>query len=200
MSSSSKPTLYLSFDIEADGKSPAVSSMLSFGLVIFNAEGKEIDKLQMNLYPSENRTPEERCTKEFWDKNPHIKEFVEQNRQPQGALPRALKELWEKYSSHYKLKWIANPAAYDWQWVNCIYDEFRDPSWPDIGYSAKCIGTLFSVYSRLKKISAAEEDAKEEAMMKALQEPGHVAHNPEHDARVQGKLFFVLCKELGIEL
>ena len=68
---------------------------------------------------------------------------------------------------------------------------------PDIGYIAKCIGSILRAYGWATKLTPpAQEDELEEKKMKLLQEVGHVAHNPEHDARVQGKFFFFLKNEL----
>lgn len=193
----SKPKLFWSFDVEADGASPAVSSMVSFGLEIFSEDGKSIDGLQMNLLPVDGHVPEERCTREFWDKNPHIKEFCGTNQREQRMIAEAIRDLLLKYKN-YKNIWIARPAGYDHQWLNCVYDVYRDPSWPSICVSPKCISTLFDVYAKLC-LDAASEDATKAEILKSLEEPGHVAHNPQHDARVQGKFFFEICRRLGIQ-
>jgi hypothetical protein len=189
-----KPRAILSIDIEADGASASLNSMLSFGMVVFDSTGVEIDSWQANLYARKDRTYEARCIEEFWMKNPAIWAFVHTNRITPTAWAAQLAEKITALKHKYRIMWVANPAAYDWQWVKGNYEEFKPLGAPDIGYSAKCMGTLMSLYARQV---ALDEDEEELRIMKTLFTADHVAHNPEHDARVQGKLFFELCKKLG---
>jgi hypothetical protein len=195
-----KPKLYLSIDFEANGRSPAVSSALSVGIVGFTEKGEEVVALQMNLLEEPGHAADPECIREFWDKNPAITEFVSRDRKSLADFAAAIRDLWTTHSQTHKLVWLAWPSAYDFQWLNCAYDKYRQAGWPDIGHKARCIGTLFTVFARLKGVSSKEDDALKKRMMTSLEAPGHVAHNPEHDARVQGKMFFALLKELGIDL
>jgi hypothetical protein len=202
MSTAATPTttkpmrLYASFDIEADGSSPAQNSMLSFGLVLFDSTGKEIDKLQINLKPRVGAEQEKRCMDEFWAKNPEVWKFVQTDAQEPQEFGTRVAALLVKYKDH-RVTWVANPAAYDWQWVKFYYELYKPVGAPDIGYSAKCIGTLYWTWFRIGSVHTLmldDEDLAEQQWMQKLKAPGHMDHNPEHDARVQGRFFFELCE------
>lgn len=76
---STMTTLYLSFDIEADGSAPSIHNMLSIGIYGFDNNNVNVFNYQRNIAPHASRTPEERCMKEFWEKNPEAWKFVHQN-------------------------------------------------------------------------------------------------------------------------
>jgi len=196
-STTPKPRVYFSFDIEADGPSPALNSMVSFGCVVFDESGVEVDKMQANMLPLPEQTVDKRCKEEFWDKNPEILKFVQTNPVDPSDFVKSLVQLYKKYKDvGHKIVWVANPAAYDWQWLKAYYEWFKCVEDPDIGYSAKCIGTMLEVYRLRMKWTDDQADEFEARTMKKLEAPGHVAHNPEHDARVQGHFFFTLCNAL----
>ena len=52
--------LYLSFDIEADGPSPYLNNMLSFGISGITQDGKEVFSIQRNLSPLYNKKRDEK--------------------------------------------------------------------------------------------------------------------------------------------
>jgi len=194
-----KARVYFSFDIEADGKSPVFNSMLSFGCVVFDEQGREVDTMQMNLKPEEGKVADPKCQEEFWDKNPEIVQFVQTNQQEPRALALAVGALYAKWeASGHKIVWVANPSSYDWQWLNAYYCRYFEAgrNMPDIGYSAKCIGTMLEMHRLRNGMTDDQADKYEAATMMALREKDHVAHNPEHDARVQGKWFFNLRAHL----
>src|SRR3990167_5770232 len=140
--------LYISFDIEADGQCPSVSSMLSIGMCGLLADGTEVFSWQRNLYPLADRKPEERCMTEFWSKQPEAWKFVQQD---QLAADDAMIELADNIRElklKYRLVWVASPSAYDWQWLKAYYELTRKthPDMPDIGFSARCLSSMWWSY------------------------------------------------------
>lgn len=184
------PRVYLSFDIEADGDSPAKNSMVSFGVVAFDEQGKEVHKYQANIKPRVGAVQGKRCMEEFWAKNPEVWKFVQTNQKEPAAFVAVIARMIEEHhEAGFKIVWLANPAAYDWQWLKAYYELYKEDSYPDIGYSAKCIGSMWTNKCRRMGWSSLE-DHLESGAMKSLQAKDHVEHNPEHDARVQGLFYF----------
>lgn len=179
-----------SFDIEADGQSPALNSMLSIGIVAYNESGKEIDTFQINLEPIPGHVQEERCMREFWDKEPEAWKFVNTNRVPAERAIMALEEWLKKYNQ-FTWNWIARPASYDWMWLKYYHEKFGSVNRRDIGYQCICLSTIFKTYCILNRIK------DKEAFEKELTTGEEVTHNPLDDARYQGKLFFELKKKLN---
>lgn len=189
-SSAKKPLLILSFDVEAYGDSPAHNAMCSFGAVGFEAAtGKEVCSLQLNVHKPAGTVVDQRCQEEFWDKNPKILAFVQTNQITPEAFSKAIADFWNTWSAKYRIKWMANPSAYDWQWLNFYYNKHKTDDMPNIGYTARCMGSILHV---LSVIYGFDEDEFEDRHMKRLAGPDHVPHNPEHDARVQGKMYLML--------
>lgn len=191
-----KEPLYISFDIEADGDSPAHNSMLSFGAVGFDRTGKEVFAMQMNLKPRAGTSPDARCVREFWDKHPEVWKFVNENQQESQAFTQAIAAMWTEYSKEWNIRWVANPSAYDWQWLNHYYNLHKTAEMPNIGYTARCTGSMLHAYALVKGWTSDQEDEFEEDQTMRLRAPSHIAHNPEHDARVQGRFFIELRNEL----
>lgn len=188
-----KPRVYFSFDVEADGPSPALNSMVSFGCVVFNDQGKEVDRMQMNIKPEAGKVVDKRCKEEFWDKHSEILAFVQTNPQEPKNFALAIAAIYAKWRLTHKIVWVAKPAAYDWQWLNAYYCRyFEDDVMPNIGHSATCIRTMLEMLRLRSGWTNDEANQFEEEELKKFSAKDHVTHNPEHDARVQGKFFFHL--------
>lgn len=189
--------LYAHFDIEANGKSPGTASMLSIGIVFRTADGTQLETFQRNLYPREDRGVEERCMKEFWEKNPEAWAFVNTGRvTPWAAMADLATLLTCLAASHKKIVWVARPAAYDWQWLKAYYDTFAPPGSPPIGFSAQCLSTLW--WGFRKSTGLSDEDAQKK--WDALGGEAKMTHNPVDDATFQANIWHGLCAEMGIAL
>jgi DNA polymerase III alpha subunit (gram-positive type) len=195
--STSKPTLYLSFDVEADGPSPVNNSMVQLGIVAVTADGREIFSLCWNIEPHPNCSPDETTMKEFWAKHPEEWKATQTNQLSGDLVRQSLAQMVTKWSKEWRLQWIAYPAAFDWQWVKDIYEHYNQPGDPDIGYSAKCISTLLWGYEKTHGIKTPEQ---KEALKKELAGELTLTHNAEEDARYQARIFVNLCKKMGIAL
>jgi hypothetical protein len=188
--------LYLSFDIEADGPSPTVNSMLSIGIYGFNGRGDEVVSYQRNIEPLRNRIMDKQTKEDFWDKNPEMYEFIRTNRiSPQQCMSE-IADIYNKYKNTHKITWVAWPSAYDWQWLNSYYHEFGPNDKPDIGFSAKCISTALWIYCKQNGLSKRQE----KELWTELRGCESVTHNPLDDSRCQGKVMFGLMDKYGIVL
>jgi hypothetical protein len=189
--------LYLSFDVEADGSCPLLNNMLSLGIAGYDSNGKEIVSFQRNILPIKGHEPEQRCMDEFWSKEPEAWIFVNTNRvTPQKAMGDLADLLTNLKKSNWKIIWVARPAAYDWQWIKNYYDAFAPKNAPPIGYSAKCLSTMWWLYVKQNNLCK-EEDSN---MWKTLTEGFPHTHNPLDDARSQGTAFIKLSKLMTINL
>jgi hypothetical protein len=193
----SQKTLYLSFDIEADGDAPSVSNMLSLGIYGFDSTGKKVDEFQRNIAPHATKKPDKRCMTEFWAKNPEAWAFVQTD---QVTAEECMKQLAEWYTNlattFSKIKWVARPAAYDWQWLNNYYHEFGPKDKPSIGFKATCISTMWEVYKSLYELTKEKENKVWNHMTKGLK----LTHNPLDDAKYQAQLFLNLCKTCNMKI
>jgi hypothetical protein len=193
----SSNNLYLSFDIEADGPSPSVNSMVSIGIYGFDGTGNEVVSYQRNIVPPENRIVDIPTKERFWDKNPEALKFVQTNQVSAEKCMSEIAELYKKYKDdNYKIVWVARPSAFDWQWLNCYYNEFGPDDKPNIGFSASCISTAFWIYCRQNNLS--KDEQKE--LWNELKGEEEVTHNPLDDARCQAKIMIELMNRFNITL
>jgi hypothetical protein len=195
---SAKGTVCLSFDIEADGDAPSNSNMLSIGIVAFDCTGSWKATFQRNLFPHSTKVPDQRCMEEFWAKNPVASAFVKTN----CVTPeQGMRELGEFFTTlkaktgNAKFWWVARPASYDWQWLNCYYHEFGPKEKPSLGFKARCISTMYDIYKEIHDLDGAAESAAW-AEMTAGQA---MTHNPLDDAKFQAVLYMSLCNRLGMK-
>jgi hypothetical protein len=109
--------IYISTDIEADGPIPGEYSMLSFGSVAINNEGKILGEFYKKLKPLPNAKQHPQ-TMTFWRKNPKAwKEATSNQEDPKkvmGEYNTWLKKLQPKNS---KVIFLAMPVAMDFMFV-----------------------------------------------------------------------------------
>lgn len=194
MASSTK--LYAHFDIEANGKCPGTASMLSLGIVFRTADGTDVDTFQRNLFAREDRGVEERCMREFWDKQPEAWKFVNTGRVAPWTAMADLATLLRKLQTTFKIVWVARPAAYDWQWLKTYYDTFAPEGSPNIGFSAQCLSTLWWGYRK----STGMSDDEAQALWDSMGGAASMTHNPLDDAAFQANIWHGLCARMGIAL
>jgi hypothetical protein len=136
-----KEFLIVSFDVEADGKAPGISSMKSIGMCGITLDKQIVFKFERNLKPLEGATPDKE-TMEWWNK-PEQKEALEYCSRNQEDPAVVFKELNEEILSLQK-KWnlipAAAPAAYDWQWPNWYFIKFVGTN--PLGYTSKCMNSF----------------------------------------------------------
>ena len=193
-------TIFFVFDIEADGDSPVYNSMLSIGIVIFDESGKELESYQSNIKPLADRVQGKRCMEEFWNKNPEAWKFVNTDAKSSFIVMQQVSELYQKYKDQgCNIDWVADPAAYDWQWLKAYMEIQKHYNWPtvDIGYTATCLDTIEQLYWKITDMKNADEKIKQVIKDNMAGNCKHT-HNPVDDARRAGRIYFAMQKNLGL--
>lgn len=107
--------IYMSTDIEADGKVPGLSSMLSFATAAYDIDKNLIGTFSRNLevLPNANPDPE---VQEFWDRNPVAYNATRIDIQPpEIAMVEYLG--WIKSLTNRPV-FVGYPAPYDYKWID----------------------------------------------------------------------------------
>jgi len=194
--------VYGSFDIEADGPSPLLNNMLSIGVVFTDAEtGEVVGNFLGDIEPLPGHEPDEATMKEFWERDDNNRaelKRIRANAKPAGevmqALENHLKALMKK--GYTKVKWVARPAAYDWQWLNCYY-QYYAANIPNkvlsIGFKAICCSTIRDLYMSRHGLNYKEMNA----LCDEWAGDSAMTHNPLDDAMYQSKVFHALIQKMN---
>lgn len=190
--------IYAHFDIEADGPSPAINNMISIGISFQTSDGKEIARFLGDIKPLLNHKPDEQTLEEFWFKNENNKnewKRIKENAKDYMVIMKELDDILKFLASkNYKIHWVANPAAYDWQWLKYYFELYsfnsKEPTF-NIGYSAECSSTMRRIYRQINKMSQQDWDQK----VKAIVGRDELTHNSLEDARDQAKVYYFLKGE-----
>ena len=119
--------IYISGDIEADGKIPGRNSMMSFACVAFTLDKELISTIDYNL----ERLPgaiQDKDTMEFWARNPEAWVASTENPvDPKGAMIE-LRDWVQNLRNETKLKpiFVGYPASYDFMWIDWYLSYFTD--------------------------------------------------------------------------
>ncbi|MDJ0944240.1 MAG: hypothetical protein QNJ30_12280 [Kiloniellales bacterium] len=143
----SERELFISVDIEADGRIPGRNSMLSFGSAAFTLEKELVARFAVNLetLPGAEGDPE---TLAWWQKFPEAWAAARKDPEdPATALPRYAAHLEALGRAHGRATFIGFPAAYDFAWINWYLHRFagRNP----LGISGLCLKTLGAALLKL---------------------------------------------------
>ena len=197
MSVSEQETLYLSFDVEADGPDPSHNNMLSLGIYGFTKNKTEVFTWLKNFYPRPNKAPNHECMLNFWSKNPDAWAFVNTNRvDPIDAFVDLAIKLRDLVSFHrYRLEWVGFPASYDWQWVNVYYQDMLlahpEHNFGSIGHKATCASTLWTYCIKFNNLTSTQENDLWNECSEGLKSN----HTSLVDAKMQGIIFYnLMCK------
>ena len=138
----------ISFDIEADGPSPATNNMLQFGAVTNSGEKFSVNIQQRSGYVGDPDTI-------AWLAKNNIWQSVNVNAvHPIVAMTR-LSEWLSKIQG--PVKFIAMPAAYDWMWLRCYYDQYAPPDAYKLPFKSTCISSYRDAIFDQKGITDDEE-------------------------------------------
>jgi hypothetical protein len=148
------PDLYLSFDVETDGRSPAKNSMISLGVAAFcrlNLSWHCPDTFKVNIKPREGYPRDQLTYDEFWSKWPAKLEACSMEAQDPAVAMETLfvwlDALKVKFPTH-SFVWVAGPVAFDWQWLNFYYYAFCDTTVRKLHYAGDCLSTLKRYYGK----------------------------------------------------
>lgn len=133
--------VWFSLDVEADGQSPITNSMLSLGICVFDAQGNELDALEVNILPREGCV-EDPDTMEWWAGQPAAWEHCHQNQVSPAAAMWAVSKLYAKWAASHDVRWVAQPACFDWMWLKSYYDAFSSAGMTRIGFYCYCFSTM----------------------------------------------------------
>lgn len=170
---------WFSVDVESDGPSPMVHSMVCFGAVpvmaneskSFYGQTKPVGKVWI---------PEALSVSGFTR--------AQHEAFPDPAVTMVKFVEWiEATNTHDRPVFVSDNPAYDWQWINGYLHYYvgRNP----FGFSARRIGDLFAGFKR---------DASKSNSWKHLRKTKHT-HNPVDDARGNAEALLAIQK-MGLKV
>lgn len=210
-----KEELFASLDIECDSGygSPYSANMWQIGISFVDRSGNEVDYFESLIQtdPRKNGDPRTHAwlkAENLWDK---YSSCSPDNRSVKVPSPNdVMNRLGEQLlslSEKYRIVFVAYPAAYDFMYFKTYYDQYvgyYDPRTYDldaektakvkdlVGYSAKCMSTLFSTICTIKGIARSDTQAFWDNMKGTYKH----THDALDDAREQGHVYIKLLDEL----
>ena len=174
--------IYVSTDVEADGKIPGVHSMLSLGSAVFSDEGELLDTFSVNLetLPGATTHPD---VMQWWAKHPDAWAASRIDAKP----PHEAMDMYRRWLKALPGRpvFVAHPAAYDFMWVYWYLICFGDES--PFGFSALDMKTL-----AMEKLKLPFRKASKRNMPAEWKEelPTRHTHIAVEDAVEQGMIFY----------
>lgn len=184
---------YVSVDIEADGPVPGVHSMLSLGAAAFDAEGNPKGTWSANLEPLPDASEHPR-TMRWWAAHSHAWEAARANPQPPKAAITGFVSWAEGLRT--SVGWpvmVAFPAAFDAMWVEWYCHRFAGAS----PFRRRCIDLRTLVMVAMG--AGYHEGGKSSLPQHWRTGTGAHTHLAVDDAQAQGRLFFRIVRELGVQ-
>lgn len=191
--------IYISTDIECNGPIPGEYSMLSFGSVAFNKDGKILGEFyrKLKLLPKAKQHPE---TMRFWKENPEAwKEATSNQEEPEKVMEDFVKWCWQFRSKNDETRpvFVSWPATFDFMFVYWYMVKFNKDFERDFIQK-----TPFAIAGLDIKTYAATMlkqnylDIHYETLPKRwVKNTGEHTHNALDDAKKAGKIFINLLKE-----
>lgn len=181
-----KSEIYISTDVEADGKIPGVNSMLSFASAAYSENKKLVSTFSANLQQLPDAQPDAETMK-WWETQPEAWKICRENPESPAA---AMRNYYDWLNS-FKMRpvFVGYPAAYDFMWVYWYLIRFVGAS--PFSHSALDIKTM--AMTMLKK--PYRESIKSNMPKKWFDNLPHT-HKAVDDALEQGALFCNMLAEL----
>jgi hypothetical protein len=181
-----KPEIYISTDIEANGKIPGVSSMLSFASAAYTVDKELVSTYAANLVELDGDQPDPDVMA-WWRTQPAAWKACRENLQDPAI---AMKNYYDwLISLKMTPVFVAYPAAYDFMWIYWYLIRFVGES--PFSHSALDIKTL--AMTVLKK--PYRESTKRNMPKRWFDKLPHT-HRAIDDAIEQGALFCNILAEL----
>lgn len=124
-----KHDIFISTDVEADGKVPTRNSMLSFGSAAYDINKNLLGTFSVNLEEFPGASPDPLTMSEFWNKNPDNSAAYAETRKnlknPKIAM-QEYKQWIESLGSNYVF--VGYPAPYDFMWISFYFLYFLGES------------------------------------------------------------------------
>ena len=180
--------VYVSTDIEADGRIPGICSMLSVASVAYADDGRELTAFSANLETLPGATPDA-ATMRWWSGHPEAWAACRKDLQaPAAALMQYAAWLEELPG---KPVFVGYPAAWDFSFVYWYLIRFSGRS--PFSHAALDIKTL-----AMAALGGRFHDATKRRMPRRwFQDELPHTHVALDDAREQGQLFFAIQHELS---
>lgn len=119
-----KAEIYCMTDIEADGKAPGLSSMLSFATAAFDVDKNLLGTFEANLELLPGAAPSEDTTA-FWNSSPENQAAYLKTREnlesPEDAMGRYFNWLMKLPGTPI---FVGYPAMYDFKWIDWYFCAF----------------------------------------------------------------------------
>ena len=185
----------LSFDIEADNKTPTVGSMRQLGIFTEDENGDE-KTFCVNIQRQEGEGISENPDTVKWLKEQGVYERLDEGAvtpaEAMQLLSDWLKDLRDSGDGKNKFHWVAKPAAFDWMWLASYYHRYGPADKIDIGFKATCIASkrdaFFEVYFASMGGDGFDPSSKKWELEKRMME-GPLNHDALDDARKQYRLY-----------
>lgn len=143
-----KEEIYVSTDIEADGRVPGLSSMLSFASAAFDINKNLLGTFSANLELLPNGVPHPETIK-FWNETPANQAAYAATRENMETPEAAMKRYAEWLKTlPGKPVFVGYPAAFDFKWIDYYSHAFLGDN--PFGFS-RCIDVKSYAYAVLKK-------------------------------------------------
>lgn len=170
---------YFSVDVEADGPIPGDYSMVSFGAVLIDPEGKLDKTFYGKLKPiSDDWIPAALAV------SGHSRDETMGFEIPQVVMPDF--RDWVKTNSKGNPMLIADNNGFDWQFINWYFHHFVGEN--PFGFSSTNLGSLYKGIVR--------NTAKN---FKHLRKTKHT-HNPVDDAKGNAEAFLTIIEKFNIKV
>lgn len=186
---------YISIDMEADGPAPGVNSMLQFGAVFYDPDGKVIDEYLVNIEEIEGGVQDE-DTMKWWAaqevKNPGLWANMRFGLVAPKLAMQRFESMVRKHIANLNCAplVVAYPAGYDFSWLYYYLCKYLGKS--IVGFSALDMKTM--AMSLLQK---RYHDSSKARFPRSWFDPKlKHTHNALDDARGQGFMFFQMKKAL----
>ncbi|XWV26566.1 hypothetical protein QJ857_gp0501 [Tupanvirus soda lake] len=150
-----KENVFVSIDVESTGDSPSTSSCVMIGCVVFRnidvmKETSDaewiVDKKRWCIEEIPGRPMSDRCYREFWSKNQELWKYIKSHAVDAKTAMKSFSDWYSHLLSSYNCTFIARPSSFDWQWINCIYDEFGPDNKPPLPFSIICISSIIKSF------------------------------------------------------
>ena len=180
--------VYLSFDVEADNKTPTVGSMRQLGIYTDGAE------FSINILPQQGEGISENHDTVKWLKEQGVYDALSENAvTPREAMTQLNTWLRDVVSTlegpKTRFKWIAKPAAFDWTWLICYWHKYGPEDKLDIGFKATCISTMRDDFFAVYFAAHPDKDRGTASELERRMMEGSLKHDAVDDARKQYMLF-----------
>lgn len=184
-----KQEIYCMTDIEADGKFPGISSMLSFATAAFDIDKNLVGTFEANLdlLPDAKPHPD---TMAFWHETPQNQAAYQATR-VNTQNPETVMHLYEEWLKELPGTpiFVGYPAPYDFKWIDYYFIKFLDRN--PFSFS-RCIDVKSYAWAQLGKTF--QSCSKRSMPRKWFDDLPHT-HVAIDDAIEQGAMFINMVRD-----